>query len=117
MDKRIGMKRYALTYHPMAQRMLESIYEWGVHDSGARAAQKFLKKLVGEIKSLCEMPTMGAFEPMLQDRSFGYRSFVVHRYFKVIYLIDEAEHAIRIVDIWDTRMNTDDLQSHIDKKL
>lgn len=95
MDKRIGMKRYALTYHPMAQRMLESIYEWGVHDSGARAAQKFLKELVGEIKSLC----------------------VVHRYFKVIYLIDEAEHAIRIVDIWDTRMNPNDLQSHIYKKL
>lgn len=108
------MKRYSLTYLPMAQKMLEGIYERGVIDSSPRVAQQFLRKLVNEIKILRDMPTIGPFEPLLQNRPQDYRSLVVHRYFKIIYLIDEREQSIRVIDIWDTRMNPDDLQSHIE---
>lgn len=47
--------------------------------------------------------------------SLGYRGLVTHPYFKVIYHIDEVSAIIYVVDIWDTRMDPEDLQRHINR--
>lgn len=106
---------YKLIILPRTEHRLSVIYEWGVQDSGVRAARAFLTKIESEIKKLIKAPTIGPLEILLENRKFQYRSFVVHQYFKVIYYIIEENNTIYIVDIWDTRMDPEDLQSHINK--
>ncbi len=51
-------------------------------------------------------PVSYPIEEMLVDRSIVYRHcHLMHRRFKFIYYYDETEDTVRIVDIWDSRMN------------
>lgn len=78
----------------MTEHRLSVIYEWGVQDSGVRAARAFLTKIESEIKKLINAPTIGPLEVLLDDRKVKYRSLVVHPYFKVIYYIEEENNII-----------------------
>ena len=53
-------------------------------------------------------------EELLQGKLFLYRlCHMMHRRFKIIYYYDEVEDIVHIVDIWDTRMNTQNLIKRI----
>lgn len=61
------MKSYNLQYSPISLKMLESIYEWGKQDSGTKAAQKFVRRIVDDVKRLRKAPMIGSHEPLLID--------------------------------------------------
>lgn len=108
---------YRIVLLPLALRRLDGIYEWGVQDSGKRAAQRFVNRIVQKINEIRKSPYVCAVEPMLANLPLGYRGLVAHPYFKVIYHIDEVSAIIYVVDIWDTRMDPEDLQRHINRTL
>ena len=56
---------------------------------------------------LAQNPHLGPPEPLLADRSHGYRSIVVGHYNKFIYFITES--TIRIAAVWDTRLDPSSL--------
>lgn len=108
---------YSLRIHPNVSRKLEGIYDWGVQDSGTRAARRFVNNITKKILSLDKHPLQNPLEPMLEGTSIKWRSLVVHPYFKVIYFVDEQNSLVYIADIWDTRMNPEDLTYQINRLL
>jgi plasmid stabilization system protein ParE len=59
-------------------------------------------------------PTSYPPEPTLQDRPHLYRHcHLMHRRFKLIYFFDESNDIVRVMDIWDTRMNPEALIKRI----
>ena len=51
-------------------------------------------------------PVSYPIEEILQERSILYRCcHLMNRRFKIIYYYNETEDTVRIVDIWDTKMN------------
>ena len=107
---------FKLIYLSLATQSFDRIYYWGVQDSGKRAALRFVNKIDKKIKELKKNPYVGPVELLLEDRSIEYHSLVVHPYFKAIYYIDVESQIIYVADIWDTRMDPEDLQSHINRK-
>ena len=107
---------YDIRFYPFAIRALDGIYEWGVRDSGKKAAKRFVNKIAKKILDLRKSPYICSVEPMLEGYPQKYRSLVAHSYFKVIYYIDEDAKIIYVADIWDTRMDPEELQSHVNMK-
>ena len=65
---------------------------------------------------LCKYPEMGAPEPLLKDRKKNiYRSLIVSKYNKVIYVVDD-NHRVTIVDMWDMRREPSRLSGRIKTK-
>lgn len=65
------------------------------------AAERLGMGLVDTIFSLQQMPYRGA---EVKGRP-GYRRILHHPWFLVFYRIDEAQHSIEIVRIWDARQD------------
>jgi plasmid stabilization system protein ParE len=72
-------------------------------DFGYRSAVKFRKETKDAIKQLKKFPKSGPPEDLLASTGKEYRGLLFSEYNKMIYLIAEAEGAIHIDDIWDTR--------------
>ena len=81
----------------------------------SKAARTFVNKIYKNILNIKKYPYQFSIEPLTVETQKQWRSMVAHPYFKVIFSIDEFEHKIYVVDIWDTRMDPEDLQSHINK--
>lgn len=70
---------------------------------GKRVAILFYREIRKYDTYLLKNPCLGMVEPLLEGRNKVYRSLVVHRYFKLVYYIDDVNDVINIVDIWDVR--------------
>ena len=85
--------------------------EFGV--STARKWQTERKSLEWNLK---RYPTSFTPEALLLGREILYRRcHLMNRRFKLIYFYDEQNDTVRIVDIWDTRMNPKALVRRIEK--
>jgi plasmid stabilization system protein ParE len=65
------------------------------------AAERLGLGLVETVFSLAQMPHRGW---AVSDRQ-GYRRVLHQPWFLIFYRIDESEHAVEIVRIWDARQN------------
>ena len=72
-------------------------------DFGYHSAFKFRKETTAVIKQLKKFPKSGRHEDLLACADKEYRGLLFSEYNKMIYYIAEAEGAIHIDDIWDTR--------------
>lgn len=106
---------YRLIVYPRVDRVLHSIYDWGVQDSGIRAARTFVRKIVASLSDIRKHPCSYSVEPALEGMNLEYRSMVAHPYFKFIFYIDEFSKTIYVVDLWDTRMDPLDLVHYFEK--
>ena len=70
---------------------------------GRTVAYDFLDSVDRQVNLLAEFPEIGKVEPLLKDRKLVYRSLVVHKFFKLIYYVNEKKQRIVIADLWDTR--------------
>ena len=63
---------------------------------------------------LVRYPVSYPIEEMLQERNILYRCcHLMNRRFKIIYYYNETEDTVRVVDIWDTRMDPKTLVKRI----
>lgn len=106
---------YRLIVSPRVDRVLHYVYDWGVQDSGVKAARTFVKKLVASLSDIRKHPFSYSVESLLNGLSLEYRSMVAHPYFKFIFYVDEPSKTIYIVDLWDTRMDPVDLVYYFEK--
>ena len=70
---------------------------------GYRSAVKFRKETSVAVKQIRKFPKSGPPEDLLASADKQYRGLPFGEYNKMIYYIAEAEDAIHIDDIWDTR--------------
>jgi plasmid stabilization system protein ParE len=70
---------------------------------GKRVMLKYKENFKEQVELLRQQPYIGKIEPLLAERKESYRSLVIHRNFKLIYLVDEPSQIIYIVDMWDVR--------------
>lgn len=87
----------------VAAKQIDQVYDYGELHFGRRAAEKLHTSIVQSMRLLQLQPYIGVTEPLLAGRKYVYRSFVVHKHFKLIYYINEEVGEIYIADLWDTR--------------
>ena len=96
-------------WSPDAEKELDHIVESCLITFGKRTATKVYQQIKHYDELLAQNPLMGKHETLLEKYPQGFRSFVEHNHYKLIYYIDKQKNIIRIVDIWDTRRNPESL--------
>lgn len=87
-----------------------SIASWYRATRSDKAAEKFIQNIQHSIDLLAQNPYMGHSEDELSiDSALQYRSFVTHPHYKIIYHVDDNNHILHIVAVWDCRRNSANL--------
>jgi mRNA-degrading endonuclease RelE of RelBE toxin-antitoxin system len=68
--------------------------------------KKIAKQVVKEANSLSKFPKMGVLENLLKDRSQNFR-YILSSNYKIIYWINKEKNRIEVIDVFDTRQNTE----------
>lgn len=89
--------------YPGATINLRQIVTFCKQQWGIEIAHRIIDNYQKSKKHLSSNPYIAPVEPLLANRKYIYRGFVIHKYCKVIYRVDEAADTIYIVDVWDTR--------------
>lgn len=85
----------------------------GHQDFGTTTAKRFVKKTDEIVARLEKHPESGFPESLLKSRKCLYRAVHLLPHHKIIYRYYNTSDTVRIVDIWDTRMNPDKLRKRI----
>ncbi len=79
---------------------------WGIKAIGK------LRSAVNEYSGLLRrFPMLGSIEPLLKERSLLYRSIVVHKHYKMIYMV--KDDIVYVVDFWDVRKEPNSLTNRL----
>lgn len=96
-------EKLSLIWHASFEEKLKAAIRWSRFHFGERTAGKFYRRIIEESNRLTFAPYIGGVEPLLDGFPIEYRSLVVHKHFKVVYYVDEANALVHIVDMWDVR--------------
>ena len=88
-----------------------SILSYGKDVFGEKAMRRLNDEIEKNIFYLQENPQIGSFEALLEENPLGYRSWVIHKNYKLIYFV--KDETVFIADIWDTRMEPRKLKQRI----
>lgn len=91
---------------------LKHIYNRSLINFGILLADKISDQIHATINQLGTFPGLGSIEPLLNHRPEPWRSLVIHRNVKVIYLI--RQESVNIAALWDTRREPKSLANYID---
>ena len=92
-----------IIWDKQAKQRVDDTVEYIAAHFGNRIAAEFLTNVLHSVELLVQMPYLGQEEPLLRKSKWHFRSLVIHRQNKLIYLVRNDE--ILIADFWDTRMN------------
>ena len=106
--------RMDLKFWPQAESQLNEIFLQGKAEFGLMVARRLVARILDSMDLLSEQPYAGKIEPYLEGRRVVYRSFVVHRHYKLIYSVDESRSCVNIVAVWDTRRDPRRLHEEIE---
>ena len=95
-----------------ADRDLSRLRFYSEVNFGKETAIKIVLSVRQTIGLLSQFPNLGPLEPLLGHRQEAWRSLVIHRNVKVIYLI--GTHTVNIAALWDTRQNSARLANYFD---
>ena len=79
----------------------EQIATYIFTEFGFEAVEEYREETQQYEDAILTNPQIGAIEPLLYNRSYEYRSVVVHRKTKMVYYVDGE--TIVIANVWDTR--------------
>ncbi len=85
------------------------IATWYHNDRSSKAAEKFMDNVLHCIELLSQNPFMGRQEEFSNKNLSGYRSLVIHPYYKIVYQINSDKNHIDIFAIWDCRQDDKNL--------
>ena len=103
------MMRIVITDRADAQ--VQATAEYIKEEFGRKAEQKFKAKFRETIRLLADNPHLGPIESLLVERAQTYRSVVVGKLNKMVYLIEGD--VIYIVAFWDCRQEPAALASQV----
>lgn len=95
-------------YEKAQQHWDEQLY-YCVENFGTKTAQECVKTADEKIERIRKFPESGTLEPLLKDEEFTYRFVHVQKRIKLIYRYDEQQQTIFIVDVWNTKMEPQNL--------
>lgn len=98
---------YIVTWLPIAQLDLESIYQFYLPKS-EQVAIDIWNRLLDSTEPLKTFAYAGPIEPLLENREKEYHSLVVEKHFKLIYYLEDNN--IYITAVWDTRRDPEYLK-------
>lgn len=103
-------------WQPQASEQLEEALDQCESLFGRDVTHSFYQQIKHHDELLSNQPHLGSFEPLLNNRSEGFRSIIAHKHYKLVYHIlndGDKESTISIVDMWDTRRNPQSLTLRI----
>lgn len=80
---------------------------------GAKTSQKWMQERITFANRVAKYPESYTLEPILISKKHEYRSCQILQRFKIVYYYAKSSDIVHIVDIWDTRMNSDNLKQRI----
>ena len=83
------------------------------HEFGVTTAFKWYAAKNNIEKQLSMFPESFSLEPLLRHKQRIYRRAVLMKNFKIVYVYYPSSDTVRIVDIWDTRMNPETLKQRL----
>nr|MBC7612597.1 type II toxin-antitoxin system RelE/ParE family toxin [Pseudopedobacter sp.] len=87
-----------------AENKLEDIFEYYKFKANVFVAEKLVNGLLKTSIGLVNNPKMGQIEGLIIDQSLEFR-YLIHKNYKLIYLIDYLMNQVEIVNIFDCRQN------------
>ena len=80
---------------------------------GRKTSQKWMHERIAFADRVAKHPESYTPEAMLADRKRQYRSCQIMDRFKIVYYYAKSSDIVHVVDIWDMRMNPENLQRRI----
>lgn len=97
----MGLKIY---WTEFSRKQLDDIFEYYLQKASKKVASKIIEELVQESLRLAKISEIGANENLLSHLNPEYR-YLVHKNYKILYLIIKSKGLIEIHDVFDTRQN------------
>ena len=95
-----------IEWHYKAKLLFRDYVENANIEFGKSTGRRWLKERLDIEWRLERYPVSYPPEELLQNRDILYRRcHLMNRRFKIIYLYDETEDTVHIMDIWDTKSN------------
>lgn len=88
---------------------------WYYNDRSRKAGEKFISNVLHCIDLLEQNPLIGHIEEFPKQKLSGYRSFVIHPYYKIVYTVDLKNNILTICALWDCRQNNEKLVKAINR--
>lgn len=95
-------------WEPLAIKQLKAIYKYYYNVAGEKKALKVRDEIKKTADNLAYHPFLGKIEEM-DEIEEKFRSLVVSRNFKIIYLVEES--VLVIFTIWDVRQDPEKLRA------
>ena len=80
---------------------------------GRKTSQKWMHQRIAFADRVAKHPESYTPESLLADRRHLYRSCIIMDRFKIVHYYAKSSDTIHIVDVWDMRMNPENLQKRI----
>lgn len=97
-----------------ASTVLDERLAYATTEYGKSTAKRWIKEVAHVEARIASMPTSFTKEPLLVGKKRVYRyCHLMNRRFKLIFCYYPSSNTVRIVDIWDTRMNPEALKRRI----
>ena len=94
--------------------MLDEHLAYADAEFGKSTAKRWIKEIAHVEARIVSMPLSYTPEPLLTGRKRVYRyCHLMNRRFKLIYSYYPSSNTVRVVDIWDTKMNPETLKRRI----
>jgi plasmid stabilization system protein ParE len=97
-----------LRFTTNANRRLTQIQDYHTDKGNPKKGRRITRQILDRAKELEDFPELGPEEESLKDLGKGHRSLLVGTLYKIIYLL--AAPFIIIIDIFDTRQDTDKMK-------
>lgn len=103
----------AIKWNRRARLLFVGHIDYALKEFGITTAARWFARKNKIEDSISKFPESFPREPLLLDRRHVYRRAVLMKNFKLIYVYYPSSDTVRIVDIWDMRMNPETLQVRI----
>ncbi len=98
------MNSYTVIWSEFAEQQVDALYEYYCFKAGPDTAKNLVRAIILAANPLIQNPFMGQREEALRRLGKKYR-YLVYKNYKLIYRVEEDTLSIKILDVFDTRLN------------
>ena len=103
-----------IIWQKRARKVLDERLMYSNMEYGKATVKRWTKEIAHVETRIISMPTSFTPEPLLVDKKHIYRyCHLMNRRFKLIYCYYPSSGIVRVVDLWDTRMNPETLRQRL----
>lgn len=108
-----GIFMVKIDWSPVAKFQLRDNLRYAQLMFGRKTARRWAESIKRIEQRLLVAPESYPLEPLLLFNTRGYRGASLMTHFRVIYYYDESVNCVRIMRIWDSRMNPQRLKTDL----